>query len=147
MKLFIYLHIYLLSLFKVDIINNGFSVLNKMFELCFEETDTRHNMTNQTVYNKTFIFFHSIENRPLENKLKLTYNLHYERINFKITVLILTSIMLTQGLVKGAILCSRNPYFYFLHGESISTAIQLTSPASKKSKDLNKVSLLLQDLY
>ena len=37
-------------------------------------------------------------------------------------------------------------YFYFQHGESTSTASQLTSPASQKSKDLNKVSLLLQDL-
>ena len=37
-----------------------------------------------------------------------------------------------QGLVKGAILCFRNPYFYFQHGES-------TSPASQNSKDLNKV--------
>merc|ERR1719270_1997050 len=51
-----------------------------------------------------------------------------------------------QGLVKGAKLCFRNPYFYFQHGESTSTASQLTSPASQKSKDLNKVSLLLQDL-
>ena len=46
---------------------------------------------------------------------------------------------LNQGLVKGAILCFRNPWFYFRHGESTSTANQ-------KSKDLNKVSLLLQDL-
>ena len=53
----------------------------------------------------------------------------------------------SQGLVKGAILCLRNLYFYFLHGESTSTASQLTSPAaSQKSKDLNKVLLLLQDL-
>ena len=52
----------------------------------------------------------------------------------------------TQGLVKGAKLCFRKPYFYFRHGESTSTATQLTSPASQKSKDLNKVSLLLQDL-
>ena len=51
-----------------------------------------------------------------------------------------------QGLVKGAILCCRNPHFYFRHGESTSTACQLTSPASQKSKDLNKVPLLLQDL-
>ena len=51
-----------------------------------------------------------------------------------------------QGLVKGAILCFRNPYFYFRHGESTSTASQLNSPASQKSKDLNKVLLLLQDL-
>ena len=51
-----------------------------------------------------------------------------------------------QGLVIGAILCVRNPYFYFQHGESTSTASQLTSPASQKSKDLNKVLLLLQDL-
>ena len=50
-----------------------------------------------------------------------------------------------QGLVKGAKLCFRYPYFYFWHGESTSTASQLTSPASQKSKDLNKVSLLLQD--
>ena len=50
-----------------------------------------------------------------------------------------------QGLVKGAKLCFRNPYFYFWHGESTSTASQLSSPASQKSKDLNKVSLLLQD--
>ena len=51
-----------------------------------------------------------------------------------------------QGLVKGAILCFRNPYFYFRHGESTSTASQLISPASQKSKDLNKVPFLLQDL-
>ena len=51
-----------------------------------------------------------------------------------------------QGLVKGAILCFRNLYFYFRHGESTSTASQLTSPACQKSKDLKKVSLLLQDL-
>ena len=53
---------------------------------------------------------------------------------------------LAQGLVEGAILCFRNLYFYFRHGESTSTASQLTSPASQKSKDLNKVLLLLQDL-
>ena len=53
---------------------------------------------------------------------------------------------LPQGLVKGAILCFRNLYFYFRHGESTSTATQLTSPASQKSKDLNEVPLLLQDL-
>ena len=53
---------------------------------------------------------------------------------------------LTQGLVKGAILCFRNLYFYFRHGESTTTATQLTSPASQKSKDLNEVPLLLQDL-
>ena len=51
-----------------------------------------------------------------------------------------------QGLVKGAILCFRNPNFYFGHGESTSTASQINSPVSQKSKDLNKVSLLLQDL-
>ena len=53
---------------------------------------------------------------------------------------------LTQGLVKGAILCFRNLYFCFRHGESTCTASQLTSPASQKSKDLNKVPLLLKDL-
>ena len=53
---------------------------------------------------------------------------------------------LDQGLVKGAILCFRNPYFYFRHGESTSTASKLTFPASQNSKDLKKVSLLLQDL-
>ena len=47
-------------------------------------------------------------------------------------------LLTTQGLEKGAILCFRNPNF-FGHGESTSTA-------SQKSKDLNKVSLLLQDL-
>ena len=52
----------------------------------------------------------------------------------------------SQGLVKGAKLCFRYPYFYFRHGESTSIASQLTSPASQKSMDLNKVSLLLQDL-
>ena len=51
-----------------------------------------------------------------------------------------------QGLVKGAKLCFRNPYFYFQHGESTSTASLLTSPASQKSKDLNKILLLLQEL-
>ena len=57
-----------------------------------------------------------------------------------------TEVYQNQGLVKGAILRFRNPYFYFRHGESTSTASQLTSPVSQKSKDLNKVSLLLQDL-
>ena len=52
----------------------------------------------------------------------------------------------TQGLVKGEKFCFRNLDFYFQHGESTSRASQLTSPASQKSKDLNKVSLLLQDL-
>ena len=52
----------------------------------------------------------------------------------------------TQGLVKGAILCFRNLYFYYRHGESTSTTSQLTSPASQKSKDVNKVLLLLQVL-
>ena len=53
---------------------------------------------------------------------------------------------MNQGLVKGEILCFINPYFYFRHEESTSTTSQLTSPASQKSKDLNKVPLLLQDL-
>ena len=44
----------------------------------------------------------------------------------------------TQGIVKGVKLCFRYPYFYFRHGENTSTASQLTSPASQKSKDLNK---------
>ena len=51
-----------------------------------------------------------------------------------------------QGLVKGALLCFRNLYFYFQHAESTSAASQLTSPDSQKSKDLNRVPLLLQDL-
>ena len=51
-----------------------------------------------------------------------------------------------QGLVKGTILCFRNLYFYFQHGESTSTASHITSQASQKSKDSNKVPLLLQDL-
>ena len=51
-----------------------------------------------------------------------------------------------QGLVKGEKFCVRNLYFYFCHGENTFTASQLTSPASQKSKDLNKVLLLLQDL-
>ena len=53
---------------------------------------------------------------------------------------------MSQGLVKGVILCFRNLYFYFRDGESTSRASQLTSPASQKSKDLNKVPLLLQYL-
>ena len=44
-----------------------------------------------------------------------------------------------QGLVKGAILCFRNLYFYFWHGENTSTASQL-------SKEINKVPHLLQNL-
>ena len=51
------------------------------------------------------------------------------------TFIIFLDKYITQGL-----------YFYFQHGESTSIASQLTSPASQKSKDLNKVSLLLQDL-
>ena len=53
---------------------------------------------------------------------------------------------LSQEFVKGEVFCFRYPYFYFRHGESTSTAIQLTSPASQNSQDINKVFLLLQDL-
>ena len=51
---------------------------------------------------------------------------------------------INQGLVKGEKFVSE--ILTFRHGESTSTASQLTSPASQKSKDLNTVSLLLQDL-
>ena len=44
-----------------------------------------------------------------------------------------------QGLVKGEKFCVRYLDFYIQHGESTSTASQLTSSASQKSKDLNKV--------
>ena len=57
-----------------------------------------------------------------------------------------STITYCQGIVKGAILCFKNLYFYFWNGKSTSTASPLTSPASQKSKDLNKVPLLLQDL-
>ena len=58
------------------------------------------------------------------------------------------SCLMTQGFVKGEKFCFGYLDFYFRHddGESTSTANQLTSPASQKSKDLNKVLLLLQDL-
>ena len=48
-----------------------------------------------------------------------------------------------QGFVKGEKFYFRYLDFYFRHGEITSTASQLTSPASQKSKDLNKVPLLL----
>ena len=51
-----------------------------------------------------------------------------------------------HGFVKGEVFCFRYLDFYFWHGESISTASQLTSTASQKSQDLNKVPLLLQNL-
>ena len=51
-----------------------------------------------------------------------------------------------QGFVKGEVFCFRYLLFYFRHGESTFTASQLTSSASQKSKDLNKVPLLLQYL-
>ena len=51
-----------------------------------------------------------------------------------------------QGFVKGEVFCFRYLDFYFRHGESTSTASQLTSPASQKSQDLNKIPLLLQNL-
>ena len=53
---------------------------------------------------------------------------------------------LNQGFVKREIFCFRYLDSYFRHGEITFTASQLTSPASQKSKDLNKVLLLLQDL-
>ena len=86
----------------------------------------------------------------LEIQIVATFNVNNTQTNRSLCVFKahLSSILVwsTQGLVKGAILCFRNPYFYFRHGESTSTASQLTSLASQKSKDLNKVSLLLQDL-
>ena len=51
-----------------------------------------------------------------------------------------------QGLVKGEKFCFRNLDFYFRQGETTFTANQFASPAIQKSKDLNKVLLLLQDL-
>ena len=60
-----------------------------------------------------------------------------------------------QGVVKGEKFCFRNLYFYFEHGESTSTASQLTSPASQKSKfcsfyktlDLYKLEVSLFDQF
>ena len=88
------------------------------------------------------------------NKLMLSYfyyqfllcNFPHVHSDAKIWKVDSTCFTLNQGLVKGAILCFRNLYFYIRHGESTSTASQLTSPASQKSKDLNKVLLHLQDL-
>ena len=57
-----------------------------------------------------------------------------------------STITYCQGIVKGAILCFKNLYFYFWNGKSTSTASPLTSPASQKSKDLNKVPLLQKTL-
>ena len=54
-----------------------------------------------------------------------------------------------QGFVKGKVFCFRYLDFYFRHRESnsgTSTVSQLTSTASQKSQDLNKVPLLLQNL-
>ena len=51
-----------------------------------------------------------------------------------------------QGFVKGEVFCFRYPYLYFQHGESTSTASQQSSTASQKSKEINKVPLLLQNL-
>ena len=51
-----------------------------------------------------------------------------------------------QGFVKGEVFCFRYPDFYFRHGESTATASQQTFTASQRSKDLNKVPLLLQNL-
>ena len=51
-----------------------------------------------------------------------------------------------QGFVKGEKFCLRYPYLYFQHGESTSTASQQSSSASQKSKEINKVPLLLQNL-
>ena len=53
---------------------------------------------------------------------------------------------LNQGFVKREIFCFRYLDSYFRNGEITSTASQLTSPASQKSQDLNKVPLLLQNL-
>ena len=47
--------------------------------------------------------------------------------------------LVKQGFVKVVVFCFRYPYLYFRHGESASTASQL-------SKDLNRVPLLLQNL-
>ena len=53
---------------------------------------------------------------------------------------------LSRCLVKGEKFCFRYLDFHFQHGEFTSTASLLTSPASQKSHDLNKVSLLLRNL-
>ena len=83
---------------------------------------------------------------PVLTILLIENNAQIISFNLEKTNLGILKQCLDQGLVKGAILCFRNLYFYFRHGESTSTASQLTSPASQKSKDLNKVLLLLQDL-
>ena len=56
-----------------------------------------------------------------------------ERLKF-ITGLKLNQKWSTQGLVKGDKFCLRYLDFYFRHGESTSTASQLTSPFSSQSK-------------
>ena len=72
--------------------------------------------------------------RKIRNNWTIQIWLQFERIE--------------QGFVKGEVFCFRYPYFYFWHGdgESTSTASQKTSTSSQLSEDLNKVSLLLQNL-
>ena len=55
-----------------------------------------------------------VSNWLYQTKMHITHIVHQE-------IIIALHITLTQDLVKGAILCFRNPYFYFWHGESTST--------------------------
>ena len=73
------------------------------------------------------------------------YNVELDKQHFTFQC-VWVCIYFKQGLIKGENFFFRNPYFYCQHGENTYTASQLTSPATQKSKDLNKVSLLLQDL-
>ena len=59
---------------------------------------------------------------------------------------IFTCTFWVKRFVTGDVLCFRYLDFYFRHWESTSITRQLTSPASNKSQDLNKVPLLLQNL-
>ena len=52
-------------------------------------------------------------------------------------ILVVTLYCWYQGHIKRDKFGFRNLYFYFQHEESTSTASQLNTPASQKSKDLN----------
>ena len=67
------------------------------------------------------------------------HKISYENVSNLFLLLLNTPWSHPRSCKRSDTCCFRNLYFYFGHGESTSTA-------SQKSKDLKKVSLLLQDL-
>ena len=112
----------------------------------YRGTDIGFYPTNQNTLYLLCLFYSDNERDTEKFSQRQRSNLHSHWLRQNLSVQFFCLDSVPKGFVKGEVFCFRYLDFYFRRGESTFTASQLTSPASQKSQDLNKVPLLLKTL-